>query len=180
MKGAKLAVPKPTVAERRDGLFKATERLTPNQKQAAFLYSRGYDRKAINALLWQTISPPVDRHPRKYHRTSSRRQLILWEQDQNFRDAIWELALTDTDLNLPSILGGLVKHARRGKVDAAKLVLELVGRWSPRPEEVQATQVNIVFDGIPRPERHRQQSIEAEEIRGEVLEEEDVEDADVG
>jgi len=48
------------------------------------------------------------------------------------------------------ILTGIAKKAQRGRVDAARLALELTGRHNPKGEQAP-TQVAIIFQGIPRP-----------------------------
>jgi len=72
-----------------------------------------------------------------------------WEASKEFRDLIWQFGLIQTDLRTGDILHGLVNKAVRGRVDAAKLALELTGRYTPKGEQ-QPTQVAVVFTGISR------------------------------
>jgi len=55
------------------------------------------------------------------------------------------------DLESPAILRGVARKARQGRVDAARLALELNGRHSPHTD-ITPAKVNIVFGGIPRPQ----------------------------
>jgi len=79
----------------------------------------------------------------------ARRRLKDWEASKEFRDLIWQFGLIQTDLRTGDILHGLVNKAVRGRVDAAKLALELTGRYTPKGEQ-QPTQVAVVFTGISR------------------------------
>jgi hypothetical protein len=79
----------------------------------------------------------------------ARRKLRRWEASKEFRDLIWEHGLVQTDLQTGRVLNGLVQKAVRGRVDAAKLALELTGRYTPKGEQ-QPTQVAVVFTGIQR------------------------------
>jgi len=69
---------------------------------------------------------------------------------QAFRDAVWNHIMIQADLASPSVVGGVIAKAAAGRVDAARLVLELNGRHSPYVEDKPAA-INIVFNGIPRP-----------------------------
>jgi hypothetical protein len=79
-----------------------------------------------------------------------RKKLKRWEQSQSFRDLIWELAVVDLDLDSPAILRGVSRSAKRGRVDAAKLALEITGRHVTKGDQT-APNITIAFAGIPRP-----------------------------
>jgi hypothetical protein len=57
-----------------------------------------------------------------------------------------------TDLQVSDILKGVVGEAKRGKVDAAKLALELTGRYTPNGDPPPSS-INVHFGFLPRPER---------------------------
>lgn len=84
--------------------------------------------------------------------TKARTRVRQWSRSQKFRDQLWEEIMMRIDLESPSIVEGLVGKARAGRVDAARLVLELNGRHAPHTE-VQPAQVNVLFTGLPRPQR---------------------------
>jgi hypothetical protein len=71
--------------------------------------------------------------------------------DQSFRDLIFEQAVVALDLKTPLILGGVAKAAMKGRVDAARLALEVTGRHTSN--EAPVTNVQVVLQNIPRPER---------------------------
>jgi len=79
-----------------------------------------------------------------------RTKLKRWEQQQAFRDLVWELAVVDLDMDAPAILRGVSRSAKRGRVDAAKLALEITGRHVTKGDQT-APNITIAFAGIPRP-----------------------------
>ena len=81
---------------------------------------------------------------------AARTKLKRWESQQAFRDLVWELAVVDLDLTTPSILRGVARSAKRGRVDAAKLALEITGRHVTKGDQT-APNITIAFAGIPRP-----------------------------
>jgi hypothetical protein len=82
---------------------------------------------------------------------AARTKLKRWENQQAFRDMVWELAVVDLDLTTPAILRGVARSAKRGRVDAAKLALEITGRHVTKGDQT-APNITIAFAGIPRPE----------------------------
>jgi hypothetical protein len=73
------------------------------------------------------------------------------ESTQWFRDALYEMAVVRTDLAIPQILEGIVKKAKRGRVDAAKLALAVSGRQVDTEGQVNVP-ISISFGGdVPRP-----------------------------
>jgi hypothetical protein len=121
-----------------------------NRKAAAArLYGQGYSRAEIARILLDAIIPNGRHRPEEMRLRQARGRLRQWERDPKFRDLIWELALVKTDLQTGQIMQGLVQKAKRGRVDAAKLALELTGRYTPKGEQ-QPTQVAVVFTGIQR------------------------------
>jgi hypothetical protein len=49
---------------------------------------------------------------------------------------------------------GMVNSAIRGRVDAAKLVLAVAGRYTDKVDDRGSVNVQVVFAEIPRPDRH--------------------------
>jgi hypothetical protein len=81
---------------------------------------------------------------------AARRWTRNWVRDEVFRAALYEWALMQVDLATPQILVGITNKAIAGRVDAARLVLELTGRHAPN-SEVQPAQIQIVMGQVPRP-----------------------------
>jgi hypothetical protein len=87
---------------------------------------------------------------RAYLNMMARRKLTDWTQTEWFRDALYDAALMDVDLAMPAILRGVTNRAKRGRVDAARLALEVSGRHG-KEGSMQPAVVNLNFSGIPRP-----------------------------
>jgi len=81
---------------------------------------------------------------------AAQRRLRTWEQEESFRDLIYKQAVVELDMDSPAILKGIAGKAKRGRVDAARLALELTGRHSPKGDAAPA-QVAVVIQGVPRP-----------------------------
>ncbi len=141
----------------------------PNKLQhaAAELYVAGFFRGRIAHELAHHFWPEEEITPKLMR--ILRRQLQQWEGVQSFRDYIYHLAVERLDLDSPMILQAVSKKAQSGRVDAAKLSLELTGRYTPAAKEEKPTNVNIVFTGeIPRPSKRPLTAA----IEGEVVDEE--------
>ena len=116
---------------------------------AARLYGRGFARAQIARSLAKQLCPNA--HPDKRLK-QARSRLAIWEKDQKFRDLVWNEAVVKLDMSTPQILVAMAGSAKKGRVDAAKLALEVTGRHtSQQNTQVTAVQVNIA-NGIPRPE----------------------------
>jgi hypothetical protein len=83
-------------------------------------------------------------------------------RDPKFRDLIFQEAVVSLDLKTPLILNGVAKAAQRGRVDAARLALEVTGRHTSH--EAQVTNVQVVLQNIPRPVAAEVIDGEAEEL----------------
>jgi len=118
---------------------------------AARLYGQGMPRRDIAVALLDQLVPNGHHRPRAERLKQARGKLRDWERDPKFRDLLWSIALIQTDMQTPQIVQGLVAKAKRGRVDAAKLALELTGRYTAKGEN-QPTQVAVVFNGIQRSE----------------------------
>jgi hypothetical protein len=96
------------------------------------------------------VSNNTDR-PLEHRLSQARAKLRKWEMNQVFRDLVYRNAVVELDMSSPAILKGISRKARRGRVDAARLALELTGRHNPKGDQAPTT-VQVVFAGIPRPE----------------------------
>ncbi len=127
------------------------------RETAAKLYGQGLERKNIARMLVDHLVP--NKHfddglerPLEQRLAQARTRLRAWEKDDAFRDMIWRLSVVKTDLAMPQILGGIVKKAKRGRVDAARLALEITGRHNPKGDSAPA-QIIVAIEGVPRPMR---------------------------
>jgi len=64
---------------------------------------------------------------------------------------VYNTAVTQVDMQTPAILNGVVSRAVRGRVDAARLALEITGRHNPKGDQAAPTVV-VAIDGISRPQ----------------------------
>jgi hypothetical protein len=94
----------------------------------------------------------------------ARKKLRKWEADPKFRDQVYQRAVVDLDMSTPAILKGIAGKAKRGRVDAARLALEITGRHTKA--EQAPTQVAVVFGSVPRPGIPAQ-AVSADEVEGE-------------
>jgi hypothetical protein len=141
------------------------------REAAAKLYGLGYSRREIARHLYRHIigNPNGLELTDQQWQSRARQRLRDWERQPAFRDLIWEQGLIKTDLQSGQIMNGLVQKAKRGRVDAAKLALELTGRYTPKGE-VQPAQVAIVLGGLRRPIQQNLDSVV--ELNGPEVEEE--------
>jgi hypothetical protein len=132
------------------------------------LYGRGVRKRDVARILLNHLVPPDGELTKKERLRLAQRRLRAMEETKWFRDKLWDYALLRADLDTPAILAGVVRKAKRGRVDAAKLALGVVGRYEEKGE-VNATQVNVVFGSeVPRPVRG---SIESHQEADESIEE---------
>lgn len=119
---------------------------------AARLYGRGFRRNQIAKALMDHLYP-VDGIARTDEQKLSHcnKKLRRWEYQQEFRDLVYKYAIVDLDMDTPAILVGLGRRAKRGRVDAARLALELTGRHS---KDADAGPVNVTVNlaNVARPE----------------------------
>lgn len=122
---------------------------------AARLYGRGYKRPQIQTILLDHLAPakrPGRRdRTREEQQSLARSKLRRWEVSQKFRDLLYQHAVIELDLEVPDILAGVAQKAKRGRVDAARLALEVTGRHNPRGED-KPTQITVQIANIPRPD----------------------------
>lgn len=124
------------------------------QLAAAKLYGQGLRRRQIVLILVDLLAPvrregKRDR-TREEQESLARSKLRRWEQSDSFRDLVYKHAIVKADMEIPGILKGMSKKAR-GRVDAARLILEVTGRHNPKGE-TQAPNITVQIANIPRPE----------------------------
>jgi hypothetical protein len=127
---------------------------TEIQVAAAQLYGSGYKRPQIMRILFDHLAPA--KRPGRRDRTREERQSLAraklrrWERSPKFRDLVYANAVAELDLETPAILQGVAQKARRGRVDAARLALEVTGRHNPKGQE-KPTEIHVQIANIPRP-----------------------------
>lgn len=138
------------------------------REAAAKLYGQGFSRAQIARALYKHLSPSTKGRPQEVRLATARKKLRTWEGSEPFRDLIYHHAVLELDMKTPTILKGILKKAQRGRVDAARLALEVTGRHNPKGDSVP-TQVAVVFNGVPRP--GQMQAVEAApELNGQAVE----------
>jgi hypothetical protein len=138
---------------------------------AAKLYGSGLERAKIARVMVNLLVPNNRHRPLEQRLSQARQKLRAWEMQQGFRDLVYTHAVVKLDMATPSIFNALVKSARKGRVDASRLVLELTGRHNPKGDTTP-TQVIVAFNGMPRPilDDRRAQVEAMETIEGEAVE----------
>jgi hypothetical protein len=144
--GKKNLPPVPKVA--RTELANAKYEPTRVQRKAAELYGRGMTANQIANVLRDHVVGR--RRDKRLQLQLARKKVRQWTSSQWFRDLAWEAAVTQADQATGDILRGLTRNAKRGRVDAAKMVMGVAGRYEEKGFG-QAAQVNVVIEGVPRP-----------------------------
>jgi len=125
--------------------------VNPLWDTAAELFAQGMTRSEVaRKMEWHLLTPLQRKYKPIKRRMLAMRKLRRMQKRKDFRDLVWAAAVTRLDTRVPKILEGVADRATNGRVDAAKLSLELAGRYTPRGQEV-ATQVAIVVNSVPRP-----------------------------
>lgn len=137
-------------------------------RHCAKLYGQGLNRSQIARAMVKHLATNTER-PREQQLQQVRAKLKRWEAKQEFRDMVWDLAVIELDMSTPAILRGIARSAKRGRVDAAKLALEVTGRHVTKGENV-APNIVIAFNDIPRPLRTPVQIAEATVVREDEIE----------
>ena len=89
-----------------------------------------------------------------------------WRQDPNFIDKIYEWYMTEFGSQLPAVINAMVREAKHGNVQAARLVLEHSGKLvknvnitidSPfekflKSDDIQDAEIVEIFDDVVIPE----------------------------
>lgn len=133
------------------------------QQKGIELFARGHARREICCVLAQYIKPlrPEYRKTDEVHIKRVIKIFKEWEEDPAWRDRLWAEVQKNLDLQSAGMVDGVVKAAKRGRVDAAKFGLELAGRYVPKGDDKPAV-VNIQFGGMPRPAQDWRETIEGE------------------
>lgn len=118
------------------------------QVKTAELYGRGATLPQIARALSSFLAPPHREEKLRYR--YALRKVRQWSETQWFRDMAFEAGIIQADLEAPAITRGLTAKAKRGRVDAAKMVLGLAGRYEEKGQP-SAAQVNVLIQGVPRP-----------------------------
>jgi hypothetical protein len=142
----------------------------PNALQRAVigLYGRGLRKKEVLDHLLDHLAPiRYEGEPEVDRRRRGRSKLRKWERSQWFRDALYQVAVIDTDLATKDIMKGVTARAKEGNVDAAKFAMEVAQRYTPRGDPTPPV-VTVNFGYLPRPDRRASADAdvdgEAEEI----------------
>lgn len=120
------------------------------QDHAARMYGTGMTNTQVAKALLEYLAPTTKGRPMEVRLAYARGKLRRWQRRQAFRDRIYKYAIDGVDMNIPGILQGVVKRAKRGRIDAARLALEVTGRHNPKGDAA-APSVVVHIDGIPRP-----------------------------
>jgi hypothetical protein len=123
------------------------------RETAARLYGRGYKRSQIARALKDQLYPENGVARSDEQKLSHcNHKLRRWEYSQEFRDLVYKYAVVDLDMSTPAILTALSKRAQRGRVDAARLALELSGRHT-KDAENGPVNVTVNLANVARPDR---------------------------
>jgi len=121
------------------------------RETAARLYGRGFSRSQIARALMDYLYPTNGVARTEEQKLSHcRKKLRNWEYSQEFRDLVYRYAVVDLDMDTPAILTGLGRRAKRGRVDAARLALELTGRHS-KEDAAGPVSVTVNLANVARP-----------------------------
>jgi hypothetical protein len=131
--------------------FSPETKLSTLQVHAARHLGNGISAKRVAMAMVDHLAPGDGVTPRHKRVQRAYSRINYWKRDQAFRDAIYAAAVVQVDTRLPQVLNGITEKAIRGRVDAARLVLELTGRHNPKGEGHSPTVV-VAIDGIARPE----------------------------
>lgn len=153
------------------GLPNPLDNFTELQIHVAKLYGHGVPRAKIARALLDHLAPNKER-PVDQRMSHARAKLRRWESSQKFRDLVWDKAVVDLDMAMPGVLNGVTRKARQGRVDAARLVLEITGRHAPKGDGT-APNIVVAINGIPRPNQVTYPEVTADTVDGEAEEIED-------
>jgi hypothetical protein len=122
------------------------------QDAVAKLYGRGFKRPDIARALLPYLCAGM-KNPRSEEEMlqHARSKLRRWEHSTTFRDLVYQYAVVKVDMGIPEVLEGVFRKAKRGRVDAAKLLLEITGRHSSKEATAEAN-VTVQIANLPRPE----------------------------
>lgn len=122
------------------------------RETVARLYGRGFRRMQIARAMLDHLYPQDGVARTEEQKLASvGKKLRRWEYNQEFRDLVYKYAVVDLDMDTPEILAGLGRRAKRGRVDAARLALELTGRHSKESDNGPVN-VTVNLANVARPE----------------------------
>lgn len=165
-----MAVPRPK-AQKRENL-PAVAVGTPEKSGTTFSKLTNLQKQLI---LWEATGREPSKFARKYAKQivpkhqgdeeyllrKARARVRQWRRSEKYRQALYDWCVADVDLSMPDILKGVVGKAKAGRVDAARLALEITGRHAPN-SEVQPAAIQVVFNNMPRPQAEPADVIEGE------------------
>jgi len=117
---------------------------------AARLYGQGFRRPQIARALLEYLTPNSKARNDEQRLSQARAKLRRWELSEEFRNMVHKYAVVKLDMETPQMLMGLSAAAKKGRVDAVKLALEITGRHTSREDQGAPIQINIAQ--IPRPD----------------------------
>ena len=127
----------------------ALSKLDPMQKRLLVWMAKGKPAYAFANKYAMAIVPKHDGSEKK-RRQKARTRVRRWSHTEVFRQALWDWSVNELDMATPDILKGIAAKAAAGRVDAARLALEITGRHAPNVD-VQPAAIQIVMGGVPRP-----------------------------
>jgi hypothetical protein len=135
------------------------------------LFADGKSRPTVAKMLARHMFPEEWARDPAMATRAARKKIRNWEESQWFRDAVYDQSVMRLDADVPQILRGMSRRAKR-RVDAARLVLEVTGRHNPKGEAGTPAVVQINFGGtLPRPNNRPQ--LEEEVVDAEVVDEDE-------
>ena len=105
--------------------------------------AQGFRPYQVGRALASKFAPQAELKGRDLEKWAMKKIRSWMRDDSEFRDLIYEIAVVELDLKTPLIFGGLAQSAMKGRVDAAKLALEITGRHTSQAQTVTAVQINL-------------------------------------
>ena len=133
-----------------NGPSSSRHKVSVRQVQVIQLLAHGYTIPEVARKMDHILVPHELNREKRLKK--ARQRIRIWMATQKMRDLLWEETMIGLDLDSPKIVRGISRKAQAGRVDAARLALEMNGRHAPQAE-VQPAQINIAFGDIPRPQR---------------------------
>jgi hypothetical protein len=140
--------------------------LTKGELYAVELYGRGLSLDEMAQKLQYVFAPTLRTATGRRKKAKKRLQSLV--RTRRFRDAVWEWTIEWVDLQTPKIMLALVRRAASGRLNEAKFLMELTGRYDPGGKTGPVA-VNVHIHGIPRPEGGETVDGEAIEVEAEVV-----------
>ena len=133
-----------------DGPTNKKSEVSVLQVRVVQMLARGYTIPEVARKYVEYLVPQEMSRDKKLKR--ARYKVRSWMMSHKMRDLLWEETMIGLDLDSPQIVRGIARKAKAGRVDAARLSLEMTGRHAPQAE-IQPATINIAFGDIPRPRR---------------------------